>query len=179
MRPAPILVVAAGAAAAWALSQRRSSAYYDRTPPPMRRFHEDERRAATPIWREALAAVEWARLRLSPVQGDDDAPRGDGSAVVIVPGFLFTDRYLYPLSDWLACVGYRPYLSGIGRNADCLDVLATRLLRTVDEAFTATGRRVHVIGHSLGGTLARGVAARHPERIASVATLGTPLRGLR
>ena len=36
-----------------------------------------------------------------------------------------------------------------------------------------------MIGHSLGGLIARGVAAIVPEKVASVITLGSPFRGVR
>src|SRR4029077_228568 len=38
---------------------------------------------------------------------------------------------------------------------------------------------VHLIGHSLGGMLARSLATRRPDLIASVVTLGSPFRGVR
>jgi triacylglycerol lipase len=38
---------------------------------------------------------------------------------------------------------------------------------------------VHLVGHSLGGILSRSVAARQPERVASVTALGSPFRGIR
>jgi pimeloyl-ACP methyl ester carboxylesterase len=80
---------------------------------------------------------------------------------------------------WLGRIGYRPFLSRIGRNAECLDVLVGRLLGTVEEARASTGRAVHLIGHSLGGMLARSATVRRPDRIASVITLGSPFRGIR
>jgi triacylglycerol lipase len=47
-----------------------------------------------PIWHELLAGVEIAYLRVSPVCWGYGIPRGDGSAVVVIPGFLMTDFYL-------------------------------------------------------------------------------------
>ena len=41
-----------------------------------------------------------------------------------------------------------------------------------------TSGKIHLIGHSLGGSLARAAAAQMPERIRSVITLGAPIRGL-
>jgi pimeloyl-ACP methyl ester carboxylesterase len=38
---------------------------------------------------------------------------------------------------------------------------------------------VHLIGHSLGGLLARSLAARRSALVASVVTLGSPFRGVR
>jgi len=142
-------------------------------------FHRDERPARVPIWREALAGLDWLALRASPIFYGCGAPRGDGAPVVVVPGFLGTDLYLLELSLWLGRIGYRPYRSSIGRNDECIDVLARRLLGTIERAHEETGRTVHLIGHSLGGMLSRAAAVRRPEDIASVITLGSPFRGVR
>jgi triacylglycerol lipase len=146
-------------------------------PPPS--FTPDQRPASVPIWRESLAGLDWLALRTSPVFYGCGVSRGDGAAVVLVPGFLGTDWYLLELHGWLARIGYRPYLSRIGRNAECLDLLSDRLLETVETARRDTGRPVHLIGHSLGGMLARSLATRRPDLIASVVTLGSPFRGVR
>lgn len=142
-------------------------------------FQRDRLPAARPIWREAMAGLDWLALRTSPVIFGLGVPRGDKSAVIVVPGFLGTDAYLLEMYAWLRRIGYRPYLSRIGWNADCLNILTERLLRTVEKAQAQTGRSVHLIGHSLGGVLSRSVAARYPEKVASVITLGSPFRGIR
>ncbi len=49
----------------------------------------------------------------------------------------------------------------------------------MSHAYQDTTRKVHVIGHSLGGTLARSVAVRHPHLVASVITMASPLRAVR
>ena len=142
-------------------------------------FDVDERPAPVPIWREALAGVDWLALRTSPVFYGCGVPRGDGAPVVVVPGFLASDWYLLEMYFWLGRIGYRPYLSRIGKNAECLDVLLDRLRATIGTAIASTGRRAHLVGHSLGGMLARAAAVRWPEQIASVITLGSPFRGIR
>ena len=132
-----------------------------------------------PLWRESLAGLDWLELRTSPVYYGCGVARGDGAGVVLVPGFLGTDWYLLELHGWLGRIGYRPFLSRIGRNAECLDLLSDRLRETVERARLETGRPVHLIGHSLGGMLARSLATRRPDLIASVVTLGSPFRGVR
>ena len=52
-----------------------------------------------------------------------------------------------------------------------------RLTQTIDKALAATGRKVHLIGHSLGGVIARSIATNRPADIASVITLASPFRG--
>src|SRR5262249_60200136 len=93
-------------------------------------------------------------------------------------GFTGTDLDLRQMDQWLRRIGYRPYTSGIGRNAECLDVLVARLGKTVETACSETGRKVHLVGHSLGGILARSIAALRPEQVRSVITLGSPFRGI-
>jgi triacylglycerol lipase len=132
-----------------------------------------------PIWLELLAGVEMLYLRVSPVYWGYGVPQGDGSAVVVVPGFMLTDLYLAEFRNWLNRIGYRAYSSGIGINAECPNILVKQhLIETVEQAYAQTQKKVHVIGHSLGGVLARAVASQLPERVASVITLGSPFRGV-
>ncbi len=131
-----------------------------------------------PILCEPLSILEYAALRLSPVYYGMGVPAGDGAAVVMIPCLLGTDFALVELYTWLARLGYRPYFSGMGVVNDCPDLLAQRLEATIRRAYAETGRRVHLIGHSLGGVFARSAAVRMPDRVASVITLGTPFRGL-
>ncbi|MGI9101462.1 MAG: hypothetical protein ACR2IF_03365 [Terriglobales bacterium] len=134
--------------------------------------------SALPIICEPLYLLELAMLRLSPVYYGSGVPAGDGSAVVVIPGLLCADSLLVELYSWLARIGYRPYFSGMDVVEGCPNRLATRLARTITRAYADTGRRVHLIGHSLGGIFARSAAVRMPDFVSSVITLGTPFRGL-
>lgn len=141
-------------------------------------FREDSAEVDIPIWKEALFGVDILLLHASPAYYGLGIPHGDGSAVVVIPGFLGTDRYLTQMHSWLGRIGYKSYLSGIGLNAECPNLLIEyRLRETIGNALEATGRRVHLIGHSLGGILARSVAAQRPNDVASVITLASPFRG--
>jgi triacylglycerol lipase len=129
-------------------------------------------------WTEALFAAEVLLLHATPVYYGLGIPHGEGSAVVIIPGFLGTDLYLMELHGWLGRIGYRPYFSGIGINADCPNLLIQRhLVDTIAKARKETGRKIHLIGHSLGGVIARSVAHQRPRDVASVITLASPFRG--
>jgi len=139
---------------------------------------EDTGTYQLPIWQEALFGIEVLLLHAAPIYYGVGVPRGDGSGVVIIPGFLGSDFYLVEIYAWLLRMGYRPYFSGIGVNADCPNLLIrNRLQATIERACDETGNKVHLLGHSLGGLLARAVAGARPDQIASVVTLGAPFRG--
>jgi len=140
---------------------------------------KDHEPVELPVWQEWLAGVELAFLQVSPVFWGFGIPHGDGSAVVLIPGFLGTDLYLTQFAIWLRRIGYKAFYSGIRLNADCPNLLVRRHLNeAIEQANATTQGKIHLIGHSLGGALARSAAAQMPERIASVITLGAPIRGI-
>ncbi len=98
-----------------------------------------------------------------------------GRKLMVLPGFLATDRTTLGLQRALARAGYRVSGWGLGMNrgarADTLERIAARL-----EAFGA-GEPVILVGWSLGGIYAREVAKARPELVARVITLGTPFSG--
>lgn len=141
-------------------------------------FLEEFAAADIPIWREVLCTAELLLLHCSPVYWGFGVPQGDGSAVVLIPGFLKSDGYLGQMYSWLTRVGYKPYFSGIGQNAECPNLLIESVVgESVARAHRESGRKVHLIGHSLGGLIARAVAAQQPDAVASVITLASPFRG--
>jgi len=142
-------------------------------------FLRDHEPAQRPLWREAFVGLDWLALRSSPVYYGIGVPRGDKSPVIVIPGFMGTDMYLQEIYYWLRRIGYRPYMSQIGWNAECVNILVDRLSETITKARAETGGKVHLIGHSLGGVIGRSAAAQWPDRIASVITLGSPFRGIR
>ena len=148
------------------------------TGPRHAEYREDHAEANVSIWQEALFGADILLLHASPAYYGLGVPRGDGSAVIVIPGFLGTDSYLGQFHTWLARIGYRPYLSGIGINAECPNLLIQRQLNAcIERALIETGRKIHVIGHSLGGIIARSIAGQRPDDIASVTTLASPFRG--
>lgn len=142
-------------------------------------FHQHQQAARVPIWREAALIPEWLHLKTSPVLAGHDIARGNGSAVVTIPGFMCSDLYTECLTNWLARIGYRAYPSGLARNNDCVEKLSHQVLKTIERAAAETGGKVHLIGHSLGGVMARIAACHRPELVASIITLAAPFRGVR
>ena len=80
------------------------------------------------------------------------------------------------MARWLARVGYRPHLSGIDWNVGCpgrkVELLSWRIRKIVRDS----GVPVVLVGHSLGGMLARSIAVRYPDSVRHLVTLGAPSR---
>jgi pimeloyl-ACP methyl ester carboxylesterase len=131
-----------------------------------------------PLWREAFAGLDWLALRMSPVFRGEGIERGLGEGVVLVPGLFAADASMVELRRWLERSGYRAYESGVGVNVLRSAALIARVVETIDRAFAETGAPVRIIGHSLGGVIARGAALRRSGRVAQVITLGSPVQGL-
>ena len=147
----------------------------DRGPTVLTREYQE---ANLPILSEVLFAAELVLLHAAPVYYGLGTPHGDGSGAVLIPGFLCPDHYLFPMRKWLGRIGYEAFFSGINFNAECPNLLIKRRLNeTIEKALAKTGRRIHLIGHSLGGVIARSIAGQRPQDIASVITLGAPFRG--
>lgn len=130
-------------------------------------------------WGRHLQETRWilelARLQADPVFRGRDLPRGDGSPVVVIPGFLAGDASLNLMRFWLGRLGYEAHRSGIALNVDCSDRALERLDRRVEELHARTGRPVALIGHSRGGHFAKALAARRPERVAGVISMASGL----
>jgi triacylglycerol esterase/lipase EstA (alpha/beta hydrolase family) len=139
---------------------------------------QEYQEANVPILGEVLFAAELVLLHAAPLYYGVGIPHGDGSAVILLPAFLCPDAYLTPLHQWLARIGYKPFFSGIGFNTECPNLLIQQQLNTtIGKALAKSGRKVHLVGHSLGGIIARAIAAQRPSDVASVITLGAPFRG--
>lgn len=134
--------------------------------------------ARLPLWREPMAGVEWASLHWSPAYLGVGIHRGQGEPIVLVPGFMASDVGLVELKCWLERMGFATYYSGIGRNLKCPRSYIETIAETVERAFLETGRRATIVGHSLGGCLARGVAIDRADLVQRVITLGSPIEGM-
>jgi triacylglycerol lipase len=125
---------------------------------------------SAPLGYELRFWPEFGRLLTDPrfwSPRPSDRPR----PVLLIPGFLAGDASLTVLAGWLRRRGHDVCPSGIRVNVGC----AGRDLERVSTVLETFGEPAVVIGQSRGGTLARALAARHPDRIAAVMTLGSPV----
>lgn len=136
------------------------------------------------IVRESSAVVEAARfVRRTAADrlGLGERPHPDGDEVrsvepvVLIPGFLAGDSSLLLMSRHLRRAGYRTYRSTMSANVGCSQEASTALEQRVEAIAIRRERKVTLVGHSLGGLLARGVASRRPDLVDGIVTMGSPL----
>jgi pimeloyl-ACP methyl ester carboxylesterase len=126
--------------------------------------------------REAAGLLELPRLALE-LRSLLREPRGDGSRVLVLPGFGTDDRATWPLRRFLEGRGYDTRGWGLGPNvAEVPDSIAS-MGRAVEDAAGERGEPVSLVGWSLGGYIAREVARDLPHAVRRVVTLGSPVIG--
>jgi pimeloyl-ACP methyl ester carboxylesterase len=95
--------------------------------------------------------------------------------VLLVPGFMAGDATLRAMSRTLRRRGFRTYRSHIRANVGCTLAAAAELEARIESIATRREQRVRIVGHSLGGMLARGLAVRRPDLISGIVTMGSPM----
>jgi pimeloyl-ACP methyl ester carboxylesterase len=126
----------------------------------------------------ALLLGELKALLLDPLPGAPpaDAPQGDGHPVLALPPLFCSDRLTAPLRAYLGACGFVPYGWKLGRNLGPSPRLQARIEHRLAEIHARHGRKVSLVGISLGGIQAREAARHHPEMVRQVVTLCSPFR---
>lgn len=113
-------------------------------------------------------------------------PEGDGHTIMTIPGFMGADGSTSQLRKFLNGRGYNAIPWGLGRNASEVrsqnidDFLVHRretedaIAARIEQEFLDSGRKLTLIGWSLGGLYAVALAHRFPQWVRQVITLGTP-----
>jgi len=113
-----------------------------------------------------------ASLVLSPLLMR--APRGDGHPVLALPGFLASDLSMAPMRRYLRELGHDTHAWRMGRNTGGIARMRSGLLDRLREIHATSGRKVSIVGWSLGGVYARDLALRAPDMVRYVVTLASP-----
>jgi pimeloyl-ACP methyl ester carboxylesterase len=133
----------------------------DRHRPPLRLLAREGLAIASRFWRG------FGRVR--------ERGPADGPPLLVVPGFLATDRTTLGLQRALAKAGYRVTGWGLGWNRGATSDTLERLVGQVERH--SRGAKVVLVGWSLGGVFAREAAKLRPELVEKVVTLGSPFSG--
>src|SRR5436190_13894235 len=116
-----------------------------------------------------------ASLLLSPLLAR--APRGDGHAVLVLPGLLASDLSTALLRRYLDGLGYDSHAWGLGRNTGGVYKTRGLLRRRLAAMHQESRQKVSLVGWSLGGIYARDLALHMPEMVRYVVTMGSPFAG--
>ncbi|TWO70874.1 alpha/beta hydrolase [Caenimonas sedimenti] len=112
-----------------------------------------------------LSLLAWPWLRAT-------ARRGDGHPVLLLPGFLAGDELTSLARRFLRRQGFAPHGWHAGVNWGRWDALDLVIARTEALANQA-GRKVSLVGASMGGLYARALARQRPELVRCIVTLGS------
>ena len=102
------------------------------------------------------------------------APKGDGHPVLALPGFLASDLSMAPMRRYLKELGYDAHAWNMGRNLGGVGSKRAALRELLQQIHETAGRKVSIVGWSLGGIYARDLALQMPQLVRSVITLGSP-----
>ena len=105
------------------------------------------------------------------------APRGDGHPVLVLPGLIASDMSTRPLRDFLKSKGYAVSGWRQGRNLGLRSGVQDGMVDLLQEMNETSGRKVSLIGWSLGGVFVREMARYQPALVRQVFTLGSPFSG--
>jgi len=120
-------------------------------------------------WELGATLATWPVLRR--------APSGDGHSVVVFPGLGAPDLTTLPLRTFLMDRGYDPHGWNLRFNFGPRKGVLERSLEHVRRLRQSSGRKVSLVGWSLGGVYAREIAKIAPEDVRCVITLGSPFTG--
>ncbi|MEO6218564.1 MAG: alpha/beta hydrolase [Sphingomonas sp.] len=120
-----------------------------------------------------LASLLWAGNRLAA------GAKGDGRPILILPGFVNSDRSNFVMRRYLNRLGYRVEGWGLGRNLGrkAIGGDGEKLLERISTLYAETGQPVTLIGVSLGGIMARFAAHHLPDQVREVITVSSPFAG--
>ncbi len=102
-------------------------------------------------------------------------PQGDGHSVMVLPGFMASNRSTVPMRRLLNDLNYDAHGWESGRNVVINEATVRNMENQLTRLYNTSERKVSLIGWSLGGVLARELAKLHPEKVRLVVSLGSPL----
>lgn len=125
------------------------------------------------------ALMDFAHAKIAR---DDHLPRGNTEPVLVIPGLATNHLATAVLRERLQALNFQAEDWGQGMNTGPRSEDLTEWLEPVRERLEdlagATGKKVHLVGWSLGGLAARELSKLAPKLVKKVVTLGTPFAGM-
>jgi pimeloyl-ACP methyl ester carboxylesterase len=124
-------------------------------------------------WLREMAAL--TKVTAAPPAFPDDAARGRGEIVFVLPGFCAPDVSTARLREFLTRQGFDPRPWDCGPNIGPTRTAMAMFQHQLEEVARSHGP-VALVGMSLGGTIAREIAKRCPNSVKRVITIVSPIK---
>ena len=126
---------------------------------------------------ESRSLVEWTTMiglyHLIPrYKSDHEKP------VLLMPPYLGNDYSTTFVRKYLKSAGFKTYKWDLGINMINSKSLP-KLIEKLDEIYEKHQEKVSLVGWSGGGIFAKIIANRHPEKVAQLITIGSPVWGIK
>ncbi|MEM8563263.1 MAG: alpha/beta hydrolase [Pseudomonadota bacterium] len=125
---------------------------------------------------ESLTPLEFTRL-FAASPGLAREQRGNGDTVLVLPGLGAGNRSTSLLRGYLAWLGYAVHGWQLGRNTGDVAAMLPVVVEQLQTLQQRSGDKIHLIGWSLGGIVAREAARDNPQLVKQVISLGSPIVG--
>jgi pimeloyl-ACP methyl ester carboxylesterase len=102
---------------------------------------------------------------------------GNSAIVVVIPGLLTSDLFTFILRGFLVKKGFNVYGWEFGTNRGDMTILP-RLQDRIIEIHRTTGKKINLVGWSMGGLYARELSHANSEIIDNLVTIGSPYRDI-
>lgn len=100
---------------------------------------------------------------------------GNGQKIILFPGWKSKETSMSIMRRYLNTLGYDVEYWGLGVNQGKVEEYKDTLVARLNK--NSNYSKVHLIGWSLGGVVAREIARELPNQVVSVITYGTPVIG--
>ncbi len=104
--------------------------------------------------------------------------KGKGKPVLIMPPYLGNDFSTRFVRKYLTSLGFKTYKWDLGVNMLNSKYLPN-LVERLDEIYEEHQEKVSLVGWSGGGMFAKIIANRHPDKVAQLITIGSPVWGVK
>jgi hypothetical protein len=103
------------------------------------------------------------------------ARRGDGHPVLVLPGWLTGDPATALMRSVLRALGHNVSGWSLGANRGPTEHVVQELHQQIERLHRSSGRRVSLVGWSLGGLYAQELARASPGSVRGLVTLASPV----
>ncbi|MEP0190468.1 MAG: alpha/beta fold hydrolase [Erythrobacter sp.] len=143
-----------------------------------RQAREDEEEYGKPTPRRLLGELDVLKEPARRITRRLNIPKATNpQTVLVLPGFASGAGRMRYFAQQLERAGHRTKRWGLGRNWGASEETFAHMEKRLLDLHKRSGKKVVLLGWSLGGVFGRELAKRHPEAVTKVITMGSPFSG--